>query len=332
MSKFLSSSTKRILWTFLSLIVSVFLIGYLLRYVDLHSFVAVAERVPPWVLVLAFGLYLFLNFCRALRFRTLLDQRHLPFKILFPVVLYHNFLFRTLPFMTGEISYVVLLRRYLGQRASEGISSLAGARLLELLLVIMGGMVGILSVGVQAFENSARLVGFFFLLLLGLATILYFAGPLSAIAVRGWQRATSIGPWRHFGILTRIGEKLEEIPDQLERIRQPATFGKTLALSFLTYGSSLSFNLILLWATGIKQSIGILLLVNTMVMIAAWLPISLSGFGIIEGGWAVGLVALAGLGREQAATVAFFMHGSQVIATMLSGGIGLALLLRISPQ
>src|SRR5215813_9656271 len=74
---------RRLLWMSLNLIISILLITYLLRYVDLRSFVAITKRVPLWVLVAVFSLYLFLNWCRALRFRVLLDRNKPSMKTLF---------------------------------------------------------------------------------------------------------------------------------------------------------------------------------------------------------------------------------------------------------
>lgn len=320
---------RRILWTSLNLFVSVFLVWWLLKYVDLGRFVVMAERVPLRIILAAFGVYLFLNFCRALRFRLLLDQKQLPLRVFFPVILYYNFLTRTLPFMAGEISYVALLRRYLGQRASEGVSSLMTARLFDLLLVIVGGLAGVLSVGMIALDISVSIVALLLALFIGLAVIIYFAGFVSRCLVRWWQRLVKAGPWRRLRLLNLIGEKLGEIPCQLDRIRRPALFWKALVLSVLIYGSSLGFNMLLLFGVGIRDNFGILLLVVTGVMVASCFPFSFSGFGVIEGGWTVGLTAFAGLHIDQAVSAGFFIHGAQIVMYILAGIIGLILLLRI---
>ena len=81
--------------------------------------------------------YLALNLFRAFRFRILLDKRDSPWRILIPITLYHNFLVRALPFKLGELSYIVLLRSRLNYSMEEGVSSLFGARILELLIIVM---------------------------------------------------------------------------------------------------------------------------------------------------------------------------------------------------
>jgi uncharacterized membrane protein YbhN (UPF0104 family) len=310
--------------------ISVVLVGYLAFQVSWTEFITIAGRVPALSLLGAFALYLFLNFCRALRFRTLLDKKELPLKVLFPIALYHNFLLRTLPLMAGEISYIALLRQYLGQRVSEGVSSLLEARLFELLLVIMGGMVGVLAVGGRLTDRPQMLAAL--LLVCGLAggVGMYLLGPLSRAFLKGWHWVAEAGPWRRLAVLGRVEQKLWEIPGQLDRVRRRRLFLETMALSFCSYGASLGFNLLLLKATGVDQSTGVLLAIISIVMVASWFPLSVSGFGVIEGSWTFGLVVLAGLDAGQSVTIGFFLHGCQVLAVVLSGVIGYVLLARLA--
>src|SRR5690606_36010597 len=123
-----------------------------------------------------------LNFFRLIRFRTLLKRPDIPFETLYPIVLYHNFLVRMLPFKTGELSYVVLLRQHLNQPLREGVSSLISARLFELFMVIViGGGALLLETNLV---NLPVFVSVLIVVVGGLLYLgaLYYSGPLMHLA------------------------------------------------------------------------------------------------------------------------------------------------------
>src|SRR5687768_3045825 len=72
--------------------VSGLIVLYLLLQIDLDHVVAMLGSVPVSSLVSAFGIYMLLNFVRALRFQFLLRQPQLAIRQLYPIALYHNFL------------------------------------------------------------------------------------------------------------------------------------------------------------------------------------------------------------------------------------------------
>ncbi|MBZ0302904.1 MAG: hypothetical protein K8J31_24375, partial [Anaerolineae bacterium] len=49
---------------------------------------------------------------------------------------------------------------------------------------------------------------------------------------------------------------------------------------------------------------------------------TISGLGMIEGGWTFGLVTLAGYDVGQAASIGFFLHGCQIVCAVTTGLIG----------
>ena len=93
-------------------------------------------------------------------------------------------------------------------------------------------------------------------------------------------------------------------------------------LSCLTWGSSVCFNLLLLGALGV-QGLPLLVGIISITMLVEALPVaSISGLGVIEGGWTFGLVTLAGLEPGAAAATGFFLHACQVLAAALCGLVG----------
>ena len=138
---------NRLISPLLGLGVSAILVIYLARQIDYPHFLRLAKNVPLWFFFGFFALFVLLNIFRALRFRMLLDRKELPLGVLFPITLCHNFFVRTLPLMVGEFSYIALLRRHLKIPVSEGVRSLFEARLFDLQFVIVGGTLGLLTLG-----------------------------------------------------------------------------------------------------------------------------------------------------------------------------------------
>ena len=293
----------------LGLGVSVFLIIYLARQLDYSHFLRLAKNVPLWFFFILFALFLLLNIFRALRFRILLDRKELPLGVLFPITLCHNFFVRTLPLMVGEFSYIALLRRHLKIPVSEGIRSLFEARLFDLQFVILGGTFGLLTMGHQSTGYG--------LTILALAGVLIIVNcVLFTVLPKGieriWTCIVRIYPWRHTSLLESIGHKLGEVSLQLDRFRCIRLLLKALAFSFCTYGTNLSCHLFLLSTLNVDQRLNVLLVVISVVMIAAWFPFSLSGFGVIEGSWAASLVMFTDM-EVGAAPLSWTVH------TLLSG-------------
>ena len=311
------------------ILISGILVIYLASFVSIDDFLDVAGDVPVWTFVVALVVYVALNLFRAIRFRLLTEEKRPALVPMLAVTLYHNFLLRTMPFQTGEFSYIYLSRRYLGWRASKGVSSLLLVRLFDLLFVLAGAAAGLIIAGTDSLDQPTAVGALLIGLLAVVACAIYFSDRLTEVPIRlaGWS--ITLGRWRDSQKLILLQEKLEEIPPQLNSFRAKAVLTRTLITSSLIYGASLSFGLVLLSGTGLDIGVGTMILVISMVMIASWFPVSFGGFGIIEGGWAVGLHVLADVDPSVGVAVGFFMHGSQVLASALTGMLRFALLTRL---
>ena len=299
---------------------------YLVQRIDLAHFIVIATEANLLIFPAIFGVYLLLNLFRALRFRHLLDQKHLPIKVIFPIALYHNFWVRTLPLFVGEFSYIALLRRYLKQSVSSGVSSLLFSRLFELLLVLLGGTIGLLVVGPQWSASHQLFTVLFPTLALITAGGIYFSDSLFKSTVRIFCDMVTMVPWSKPTFHAWVRQKLIPLSSQLEGENARRLFIKTFVFSCCTYGLSILFYLLLLESCGLNLSLGLSLAIISTVMIASWFPFTLSGFGVIEGSWAAGLVIFAGLDLGQGTSVGLFIHACQVLMTAISGMLGFVLL------
>ena len=322
-SLFQKHRLNRLISPLLGLGVSVILVTYLVRRIDYPHFLRLAKNVPLWFFFILFALFFLLNICRALRFRMLLDREDLPLTVLFPITLCHNFFVRTLPLMVGEFSYIALLRRHLKIPVSEGVRSLFEARLFDLQFVVLGGTFGLLTMG-----HESTLYMLTILVLAGVLIIVNRAlfSVLPKGIVRIWTCIIRIYPWRHTALLDSVGDKLGVVSLQLDRFRCLRLLLKALIFSLCTYGINLSCHLLLLSTLNVNQRLSVLFVVISIVMIAAWFPFSLSGFGIIEGSWAGSLVMFTDMEVGAALSVGLFIHCCQVLMTALLGLLGFVLL------
>ena len=308
----------------LGLGVSIILSIYLFQQTDFAHFMVLAKRMPVSLFFLLPVLYLILNAFRALRFHVLLSEKPLPFAILFPITLCHNFFVRTLPLMVGEFSYIALLRRYLKAPISDGIRSLFEARLFDLQYVVLGGVFGLLTMRYQLTGyvlGTLVLVG----ILIPANRILFAVLPKGVERI--WTCILRICPWRHSTLLDSVGHKLGEISLQLDRFRYLRVLLKALSFTLCIYGINLGIHLLLLSALKVDQGLDVLLVVISIVMIASWFPFSLSGFGVIEASWAGSLVMFANMEVGKALSIGLFIHCCQVLMTILLGGGGFLLLM-----
>ncbi len=321
---------RQFAWRVLSVLVTVALLYFVLDELQGADLGELLTRIPGWSWMGALLVYLALNLLRALRFRVLLDKRDTPLRLLIPITLYHNGLVRIVPFKLGEISYVLLLKTRLNYTMQEGVGSLFGARILEMLIIVLVFAFGILMSGDQFAEARDKLV--FGVLLVFVVSVagLYYAGSLIRLALRIARRLFFTQVSNDTSFLAITQSKLLELAAEFDRIRQPRLFFSALFISCFTYASSFMTNLILLRAVGLEADLPIVITVISLGMFGSAFPFTLSGFGIVETAWWTGLTRFAGYPGDEAAAIGIVLHGFQIVAAVVYGLAGY-LLIRITP-
>jgi len=321
-----SGSRRQLLARAASIAITVVLLADLVGRVNWAEFDQMLGRIALSGWVGALLAYLALNLFRALRFRILLDKRDSPWRILIPITLYHNFLVRALPFKLGELSYIVLLRSRLNYSMEEGLSSLFGARILELLIIVM---VFASSIPASAEQLAAQrdeltlVIGITFAIsVIGL----YFGGNVIRAFQRSAQPILTIADGRRPGLATGLNDRLSHLADEMDRIRQPRLFLTALFTTCFTYTSSFLTNYILLRALGVDVDLPLFIAIISLGMFASAFPFTVSGFGVVEAAWSVGLMQFAGLSDADATAAGFILHGFQIIAAALYGLLGYLLI------
>ena len=319
------NKTRRRLWRLVSALVTIGLLFFLLRNLEEFDFAALLGRISLLSLLAALFSYLALNIFRAIRFRILLDKGNAPLRLLIPITLYHNCLVRVLPFKLGELSYIVLLRSRLRYSMEEGLSSLLGARILELLIIVVVFASGILLSGEAFAAQRGQLMLIIGLVFAASVAGLYFAGSLIRLSLRLLDPLISGGGWR-----AAITRKLLEIAVEFDRIRHPRLFLSALFISCFTYISSFMTNYILLRALGLEAALPVAISIISVGMFGSAFPFSVSGFGVVELSWLFGLTQFAGYTDTDATAIGFLLHGFQLMAAALYGLAGY-LLIHLAP-
>ena len=314
-----------------SVLVTIGLLAVLVGEVEWDEFDQLLGRVAVVSWVGALLAYLALNLFRALRFRILLDKDDTPWRLLVPITLYHNFLVRALPFKLGELSYIALLRSRLNYSMEEGLSSLFGARILELLIIVMVFTSGVLTNAEALAEQREQLMLIIVLTFLCCVVALYFGGTLIRASLRTLLPRLRRSLRRKSGALTTIESRSLQLADELERIRQPRLFISALFISCFTYTSSFLTNYILLRALGIDLELPAFIAIISMGMFASAFPLNVSGFGVVEVAWRLALIQFAGWNESDATATGFLLHGFQLAAAAVYGLAGY-LLIHFSPR
>ncbi len=319
------NKTRQLLWRLVSALVTIGLLFFLLRNLEEFDFAALLGRISFLSLLAALFSYLALNIFRAVRFRILLDKGNAPLRLLIPITLYHNCLVRVLPFKLGELSYIVLLRSRLRYSMEEGLSSLLGARILELLIIVVVFASGILLSGEAFAAQSDQLMLIIGLIFAASVVGLYFAGSLIRLSLRLLDPLISGGGW-----MAAMTRKLLEIAVEFDRIRHPRLFLSALFISCFTYISSFMTNYILLRALGLEAALPVVIAIISVGMFGSAFPFSVSGFGVVELSWLFGLTQFAGYTDTDATAIGFLLHGFQLMAAALYGLAGY-LLIHLAP-
>ena len=322
---------RQLMVRILSVIVTVVLLAALVGEVEWAKFDQLLGRVALASWLGALLAYLSLNLFRALRFRVLLDKGDTPWRLLIPITLYHNFLVRALPFKLGELSYIALLRSRLNYSMEEGLSSLFGARILELLIIMLVFASGLLTSAEALAQQRERLMLIIVVTFVVCVVGLYLGGGL----LRASAGLLLPGIRRLLRSRGRLADALEsgwlQLADELDRIRQPRLFLSALAISCFTYSSSFLTNYVLLRALGAQVEFSVMIAIISIGMFASAFPLNVSGFGVVEVAWRFGLVQFAGWNVSDATATGFLLHGFQLFAAALYGLVGY-LLIHLSPR
>ncbi len=296
-----------------------------LSLTTLEEIWATFRAIPPSVVLAFLAIYVLVNLGRAARFRLLVGGAKVSSLALFPATLAHNGLTQVIPFRLGELSWPLLLRQCFQRPVAHGLSSLFAARLLDVLAVLTFGSLAVIALHLRQSVDStvsllavAALFGASFVLLIKGRTLMEWV-----------QRAVTYSLRLLPGRLRQFGERLLRIAHEaaahLDHIARSGGIGRAALVTVLVYGGTVACQWSVLMGVGVEAEILTMVVMISIVLMTSWIPLSISGFGIVEGSWTLVLIYFASIDAPRAAAIGIALHVIQLLAATLTGLIGLGL-------
>jgi len=280
-------------------LLSLGLFGWLLARQDWSVFWAYVYQIPPWVLLLAGGVFVLSNLGNAWRWQTVLrlGEIDIPYWVTAKIVFLGMFASNFLPSTIGgdAVRYLSLLR--FTDKKGVGIVSLVVDRLLKML-----SMLSLTPISVALF---APLLGEILLGKPAAAGLALLPDRLKAWFKKGWA---ILATW----------------------FQNPAAFGRAFGVGWLSMFPG--FLGIFLVAKGLQMPVGLFQVIGATVItyFLTLLPISINGYGVREALIAV-LYVYLGANAEQATALALITRLMMLVAT-LPGALWLPEILAHSKQ
>ena len=246
---------------------------------------------------------------------------------LFEIVTVHNLLNHVLPFRTGELSYLYLVRSLHGVPVAEGFGTLAICRIMDLMAFALFYPVSILLLYWQGFAFPS----YVWTVLWGVVPVFFaLAALLAVLSIRGralvgfLRRLVGHSPVAGSGLADRILDKFEEIASSFEHMGTLKVHMGAFLLSLGILGIIYLAIYILLAGMGYPMPMLLVVFCSTLASLGMLLPLySFGGFGTLEAGWTVGCV-MAGFSKEMGMASGLSFHIIVLGYVCLMGVYGLA--------
>ena len=315
----LMTMKNRTIQKVLAVILTLALVAILLSQIEITDVLDTLTGIEPVYLVAGFGLYVLSYLFRALRFHILLN-REVGIKDLFNIVCIHNMVNSLLPARTGELSYVYLLKKRHNKTAGAGAATLITARLFDMITILMLFFISTLFVSTR-FDMVAEVRWMIIVLMFMVVLVLIITisqGHTFVILLRKIANHLGMGEVR---ILDYVFRKMDEATESFSDMHRD-TFAWSALVSIVLWLVLYSVNYTLIIAMGIDMPFWIVLFSSTFAFITTILPVQgIGGFGTIEGGWAIGFIAV-GMSKEFAISSGFSVHIIVISYILILGLIG----------
>ena len=305
----------------LSIIITVVLVWFLLSQVEVQEIVTSLKDVPPHLVLIGFFFYALSYLFRALRFRVLL-QKAIGLGTLFNIVAVHTMWTNLLPFRTGELSYLYLLKKKGGVGSYlTGVPSLVLARVFDLVAISVLFIISF--VGVGTLPEEIRVSGVILLFLV--FSLLSFALFLI------WKREQFLGRVKYhilkmnldkLGVVEKILGKSGEILDGFNEVKSWKSLSLVAVFSFAVWILIYLCNYAIILAVGIELNLLHIFFISTFFVLVSLFPVhGWAGFGTTEAVWVLTIVWF-GIVKETAIVTGFQLHILGLLFTIILGITG----------
>ena len=307
-----------------AVVITAVLVAILLSQISIGEVAKTLTSIDPIYLVIAFILYLFSYFFRALRFHILLNNK-VSIKDLFTIVCVHNMANNLLPARTGEVSYVYLSKKLHDIPTGEGIASLMVARVFDLISISLLFFVAALYVRdlPPMIDKVIWIIaGFMVLVVSMLIGLVYFGEKFMKVTKNIISRLGG----NRFQVAEYLLRKGSETVESFGMVKSRTIVIWCMLASVMVWLLLYLANYVLVNAMYINLGVWAVILGSTFAIFTTILPIqSIGGFGTLEGGWAIGFMVI-GVSKEIAISSGFAVHIIGFIYFLILGLYGLLLI------
>ena len=306
----------------LALLITVVLLALFFTQINLGDVISTIQNINPIYLISGFFLYLGTYIFRAWRFHILLNEE-VSIKDLFSIECVHNMLNNLLPARTGELSYIYLLKTEQNRTTGEALGTLIIARIFDFIIITIFFLLlfCLLRDLTQSFMVLVFFGIIFLVLMIAIIIGLLFYGEAMLI------RLKKILVFFDFNIIqigTYISTKCEETIFCFNSFKARKTSDHLSVFSLSLGIWSFSYLLFYLIALSMNIDLGYIpiLFASSFAVFSTVLPIQgIGGFGTMEGGWALGFIAM-GIPKEIAISTGFGFHLIILMYTLFLGVLG----------
>jgi uncharacterized protein (TIRG00374 family) len=297
--------------TAIGVIVSGGLLGLLLSQIDVRGVFANLSRMGVSSNVAAFALLAISYLFRALRFQVLLSPDDPPLPRMMRVTTVYMFMLRVLPFRTGELSYLYLIRRASSASLAKAAATLAFSRVLDIITVL-----ALFSAAAAVEVRLPRTTAGIAVLLLLLTVLLWFLDrPARWLALLLSNPRLGRGRFRE-----RLRSFAACTADETAQLRKKGAYLPAVALTLFAWLAVFWMFYVFLRGFGVDVSPAAALCGSTASVAAASLPIGgIGAFGPVEAGWAAGFIAV-GLDKQTAISTGISMNLAVFVYSALLAG------------
>lgn len=292
-----------------------FIILYLLfRKIDLSIFLSRAKNIEPSLLGMIIVVFFFHCLFRSLRFSV---ATRTELRYVYMISAIHSLLNRIMPFRTGELTWPILMKRYLNTDFVSSVSLLLLIRYLDVFCLIFLFTVACLIVKPVFFTYLIGTV-LIMILMFQIASLLFLGSFLDRLSFI-MERLS------RFGFKNRIEILIEKL-DKLKKRRNTQNFLRLMCLLLLlTLMNWLSIYFIFfvyIVMLSLEFTFFQVICGASLVAVCGVLPVnSLGRFGVFELTWAGGFILL-GMPKDVAVPMGLFVNISNTCIAFILALVG----------
>lgn len=311
---------RKVLNIFFSYIFPVVVIGYiLLKVTPQRIYLTLSHVIPVWLLF-GFSLYVMNYFFRSLRFKTLIHSRNIGFKDIFQVSCFHSMYNYILPARAGEFSYIYYLKRITNTPATEGLSTLLVARVLDLITAFLFLPIVLFFLRQRISNEYIKLIVMSAGIVLFLAVLLFYFVVSGQKTIHLLDRCMKRFKIAERSVSRKIRRKLEEFHDSFVMIHRKRVYVRAFVLTLLIWFSVYGHFYMIIKALRVEISFWQVVLILMMMIPTRLLPIQgVGNLGTHEIGWVIAF-CIFGYSQDDALLVAFNSHILLLVYVVLLGG------------